>query len=565
MSVLSADSEADAMCIIGNKYFTKGEYKLALEYYNKGFQLFPCSVRVLSNRAATYMRMERWGLAQQDVDAVLKIDPSHTKCLHRRAFIYLNLQQPFEAKKMLDSLIQDLIHNRTRDCTADIIKSESLLHDVQIAIREQQGVYDLKTLMLESNHKLEGASKKLPRKHMDYKHPHIEMRHIEGRGNGMISKKDFVASELIMVAKALVFVQSNPLESSSSLSTTRICFTKMLANLIEELTLHPDCGTELFSLSAGSKFPNPVLPKNTSKIDRPRMLAILNSNWFGSGTSITSAIIAGQRHGTESLADKSKEVAGLWLRPSMFNHSCIPNCAYFIIGDFHFIITNRPVSIGEELTIPYCDLRISFADRCKIFKNWNNGDGFDCLCERCSYSRQNSANVAIDIEIERAYLEALILCGQGCPMGYAAEKALPINRRNFIINRLEKVPLIGQGNLSKAYTLEVMSHCCAGRISEALSRSLQILELEVNLFGIGPEITYLLEAYVRVVSFAMELNKMDLAIFTLNSVYTIFCSPPWGKYTSDDLKMFCQRYVKPDQHSILNRMIDGLEVEEEWY
>lgn len=70
---------------------SKGEYKLALKYYNKEFQLFPKFVRILSNRAAAHMSMESWILEQLDVDAVPQIGPCHTKCLHRRATIYLNL------------------------------------------------------------------------------------------------------------------------------------------------------------------------------------------------------------------------------------------------------------------------------------------------------------------------------------------------------------------------------------------------------------------------------------------------------------------------------------------
>lgn len=567
ITAFNAESEADTMCVQGNKLYAKGEYKLALKYYNKGLQLFPCSVRILSNRAAAHMSMESWSLALQNVEAVLIIDPSHIKCLYRRASIFLNLQQPTLAKKVLDSLIQDLVSNKTSDCFADNIKFEATSRDIQIAIREQRGVYDLKTMMIESNHKHEGPSKKLSRKHMDYTNSHIEMKHIKGKGNGMVSTKDLATSELIMVSKALVFAQFNSKELSNSLSAnTDFRMTnhsnKMLPYLVEELILHPDCGAELYSLSAGSKYPNSVLPENYSKVDILRMTAILTSNWFGADTSVMRRIVTSQRKRSIEGSidnDQSKVGTGLWLRSSKLNHSCMPNCTYFIIGDFHFIITNRPVATGEELTIPYCDITKSFADRSKTFKNWNNGDGFDCLCERCLYSRQNPAIVAIDVEIEKAYSEATKLSHQGYSMGQAADKALPISRRKVIISHLEKVPLIAQGNLSKVYELESISQGHAGRSLEALSITQKNLEAELKFSGVGPQSRELLVAYFGIVTFATDLHKLDLAKATLMTVYTIFCCPPWGQLTKEELKLLCQCYTAEDQHSIICHIVDGLE------
>lgn len=563
---LNAEREADAMCDQGNKYYVKGEFKLALKYYNKGFQLFPSSIRILSNRAAAYMSIENWSSAQMDVDTVLAIDPSHTKCLYRRASIYLKLQQPHEAKKFLDILIQDRIDDKTSDCKAEIIKLEMLLRDVDIAITEQQGVYDLKAMMRESNLTGEGPTKKLSRNHMDYTSPHIEMKHVKGKGNGMFSTKNFATSEIIMVEKALVFVQSNPMEISNQQSGTTKTgdfghSTKILPCLVQKLISQPECGSDLYSLSAGSKYPDPVLPENSSKVDVLRMTAILTSNWFGAETNIITRVVNSQRtKGTNGPVDNDpfKAGTGLWLHPSRFNHSCMPNCTYFIIGDFHFIITNCPVSTDEELTIAYCDLRKSFVDRCEIFKNWNSGDGFMCLCKRCVYLRLNPAIVAIDVEIEKAYIEAAKLCSQGYSMGKAADKALSMKRRKILITQLEKLSRVGQGNLSKLYELEFASHACAGRRAEALLIGQKTSEAEISFFGLGPEFMDLLKAYLRVISSAMGLNETELAKSTLITVYTVFCSPPWGKITRDELKVLCQRYVAVDSYDLVKYLIDEL-------
>ena len=39
---------------------------------------------------------------------------------------------------------------------------------------------------------------------------------------------------------------------------------------------------------------------------------------------------------------------GLWILPSLFNHSCIPNCAYHAVGDFMFVVTTLSVQPGDE-------------------------------------------------------------------------------------------------------------------------------------------------------------------------------------------------------------------------
>jgi hypothetical protein len=64
-TILNVEIEGDTMCVQGNKHYTKGEYKLALKYYDKGINLLPLSVRILSNRVAVHMSMESWTLAKQ--------------------------------------------------------------------------------------------------------------------------------------------------------------------------------------------------------------------------------------------------------------------------------------------------------------------------------------------------------------------------------------------------------------------------------------------------------------------------------------------------------------------
>lgn len=99
------------------------------------------------------------------------------------------------------------------------------------------------------------------------------------------------------------------------------------------------------------------------------------------------------------------------------------------------MITNRPVSIGDELTDNCCDISDIFEDKCKNFKKWNAGDGFKCLCEKCVYQRENPSIVAVDVEIENTHTRAIELNGRG--------QTLSSDHRKAIIKILEEQPLIG--------------------------------------------------------------------------------------------------------------------------
>jgi hypothetical protein len=193
--------------------------------------------------------------------------------------------------------------------------------------------------MLESNHHIEGASRKLSRQHMDYKNPHIEVKHMKGKGNGMVTTKNFAASELIMVQKAIVFAQFDPMASLNSLSAdSKYASTgakaKMLPYLVEKLILYPDCGSELYSLAAGSKYPDSVAPGNFSKVDILRMSAILTSNWFSADNNSISKIVDKQRQKSTKGVDSdiSKAGTGLWLGTfSLYHHYII-----YLLKNHHF-------------------------------------------------------------------------------------------------------------------------------------------------------------------------------------------------------------------------------------
>jgi hypothetical protein len=80
--------------------------------------------------------------------------------------------------------------------------------------------------------------------------------------------------------------------------------------------------------------------------------------------------------------------AGLWFLPSFFNHSCVANCKWTLIGDQLFVRTLTEVQPGEELTIAYTPtLSHSFAVRqAELMQSWR----FRCTCALCTLSQRDA-------------------------------------------------------------------------------------------------------------------------------------------------------------------------------
>ncbi|CAF3732153.1 unnamed protein product [Rotaria sp. Silwood1] len=83
---------------------------------------------------------------------------------------------------------------------------------------------------------------------------------------------------------------------------------------------------------------------------------------------------------------KSQSTHGWYPSSSMFNHSCLPNCLWYLIGDYLFIyVCSSNVRQGDELTISYCPLWISsINERTNQLRQYGI---ISCQCLLCLYDR----------------------------------------------------------------------------------------------------------------------------------------------------------------------------------
>lgn len=70
---------------------------------------------------------------------------------------------------------------------------------------------------------------------------------------------------------------------------------------------------------------------------------------------------------------------GVWITISLLNHSCLPNCFYFGIGQYLILKSTSFIRKGEELFINYVHPLPYLSRQETLFSKW----GFKCRCQLC--------------------------------------------------------------------------------------------------------------------------------------------------------------------------------------
>lgn len=159
--------------------------------------------------------------------------------------------------------------------------------------------------------------------------------------------------------------------------------TALIQLVFETLgSLQPASRDPFFSLFSGNI---PTHVNDIHSMPLARIKAILCANKFAIPDENDIAYCAKRRYWIASLQrlptpseteawEKANSAAragsGLWIAPSLLNHSCAPNCTWYTIGDFLFVHTTRPIDAGEELLISYCDVQLPYDQRTRIFSRW---------------------------------------------------------------------------------------------------------------------------------------------------------------------------------------------------
>lgn len=89
----------------GNELFKKGDYAGAIPFYTEAIKRNPRECVPFSNRAACYTKLLEFGLAMQDCDTCITLDPMFIKGYLRKAAL-LRIEQPQEAFDMYQKALE---------------------------------------------------------------------------------------------------------------------------------------------------------------------------------------------------------------------------------------------------------------------------------------------------------------------------------------------------------------------------------------------------------------------------------------------------------------------------
>lgn len=154
----------------------------------------------------------------------------------------------------------------------------------------------------------------------------------------------------------------------------------LLQQLEDRMSGNAELRREFFDLYAGEAWSNPV-----QKFSRPDntycALSIIkyNSHTIFPGNTSDHHDIANNKSRNTNLTPND-QTPGIWLTASMFNHSCLPNCAWAWTGDLFVARANRDITEGEELTVAYVPSSYDYEKRNGVLKASND---FECHCPLC--------------------------------------------------------------------------------------------------------------------------------------------------------------------------------------
>lgn len=208
----------------------------------------------------------------------------------------------------------------------------------------------------------------------DYVGPIVVSRTPDGRGRGLFATEDVRAGTLLLISNPMAISYDDP---------HRIL---LLAKLIASAQKDPHFLCKIYSLAHAQSSQNhmavPSMDFLTSKssydvsheeaappVNPARIMDIVMLNSF-------------EGEFTNADQDSSKtSFCGLWLIPSLINHSCHRNASRLIVGGAMILHAAADICKGEEVTITYVDTLAPLALRQKASLAMKFG--FSCNCKRC--------------------------------------------------------------------------------------------------------------------------------------------------------------------------------------
>lgn len=394
-------SDPSQLKIAGNIALSRKDFIKAARHYTMGISLCKSSQRdvrqhLLRNRALVNIYLGRYQQAREDALAsiiqhqqgVAASDARtlDTKAYFRAARASYHLAQFDEARRYLDKALI------LSPGDSDILRE---LNQTQARISESQhGEYDFDALSRSTQH---GK----PRIDAANFVSNTEIKNFgDSRGRGLIATKDIQMGELVMCEKAFCaafahdvldhahvnLIANSHLQQVSSYRTARL--TPMAIHKI----LHNGCVAEPFLNLWAPEFP--TVTRGGVAVDSQTMVSSLfvdraiKLNHFDLPPCMADLQISMMPGNVETVVNTITKSStgptssGIFLRASLFNHSCAANAVNAFVGDLIIIHASKNIKKGEEITIAYTPREPNFQ---KKLEEW----GFVCTCAHCKADAQH--------------------------------------------------------------------------------------------------------------------------------------------------------------------------------
>ena len=126
---MSAQEEATALKVQGNKAFGEHDWPRAVDLYSQAIAKYDQDPSFFSNRAQCHIKLEAFGYAIADATSALKLDPDYVKAYYRRAIANTAILNSREALKDFKSVVKKEPHNR--DAKLKLAEAEKIVRRIE--------------------------------------------------------------------------------------------------------------------------------------------------------------------------------------------------------------------------------------------------------------------------------------------------------------------------------------------------------------------------------------------------------------------------------------------------
>ncbi|GAA5874800.1 hypothetical protein JCM16303_002988 [Sporobolomyces ruberrimus] len=385
----------------GNAFFELKKFHLALKAYSDELLVQPDSrnrILLLLNRSQTHLNLGHPNQALKDANSALELlaaESSSDPNLVEKA--KLRKSKALEERRFLEEALES--YRDAQKNFPECLQAEQGVERVARKLREtRNGDYDWRALGSKSSKIFDVG---------DYVGP-IKVRQTAG-GRAIFTSRAVRAGDLLLVERAFATGHHDDKAGGFAfdLHAKRILKPSsidLVSEVMHKMVDDPATACWVYGLSGGPNF-EPTMktsfdslasPSGTSAevfIDTARIEAVCCRNAFGSGI----------RDATDASGPDLKSDSSLFVKSSLFEHSCIPNATWTTAGNVMIIRARTNIEKNTEVFLSFAPVAEHYFRRKQIL---DYVCGRECSCSRCLEDRHlgtfnlERRRKLVDLEVE---------------------------------------------------------------------------------------------------------------------------------------------------------------------